>query len=271
MRAFDVRWIRLAIAAGAIVGSALVSSVAVATDEAPSTEPPPTTPSDVASIAADPVSADVIVVDPPPAAPFEDVAVIEIVMPEPESIEPEAIEPAIVEPALDSSPSVDESPSRCRRNQPTSRRKHPTQVPSRRKNPVENTRAAPAVKAIPTGSPSRSPGSTQTASRSPLSMSWSPPEVLAQFELSAASQTGQGKTTSATCTYPDGGGAPCSSTIRAMALAPTVSSSPPVRRRPTRSPWTGRWTAGRSPAPTARPTRHVTSAHVAVRAAAATK
>ena len=32
-----------------------------------------------------------------------------------------------------------------------------------------------------------------------------PPEVLAQFELSAASQTGKGKTTSATCTYPDGG------------------------------------------------------------------
>ena len=156
MRAFDVRLVRLAVAAGAIVGSALVSSVAVATDESLPIEPSPTAPSDVASIDVEQNAADVIVIEPPPGAPFEDIAVIEIVMPEPEVVEPEAVEPemrrARERGELGGRRRVDhESTSRgvagtggrAGRNRP--------REPSSRKNPVENTRVAPAVRAIRTG------------------------------------------------------------------------------------------------------------------------
>ena len=206
MRAVDVRWIRLAVAAGAIVGSALVSSVAVATDETASTEPPPTTLADVASIDADPDGADVIVVDPPPDAPFEDIAVIEIVAPETGAVGLDAIEPAIVESMVDTAASVDESPV----------------APSSEVMPLVATEATDPAAVEP-----EEPGSEHEGGSggqgNPYRMTFEviwfdagnqqitaldvvvPSEVLAQFELSATSQTGKGKITSATCTYPDGG------------------------------------------------------------------
>ncbi len=98
MRAFDVRWVRLAVAAGAIVGSALVSSVAVATDEAPPIDPAPTETTDIGPADVGQSSTELIVVDPPP--PFEDIAVIEIVLPDPEMPDPEMLDPEFVEPEM---------------------------------------------------------------------------------------------------------------------------------------------------------------------------
>jgi len=94
MRTFDARWVRLAVAAGAIVGSALVSSVAVAADESPPIDPPAVDTADIGSVEVDQISAEVIVVDPP----IEDIAVIEIVLPDPELIDPEVIDPEVIDP-----------------------------------------------------------------------------------------------------------------------------------------------------------------------------
>ena len=206
MRAFNVRLVRLAVAAGAIAGSALVSSVAQAADETPSTEPPSVTTSDVASvtevIAVDP-AAEVIVVDPPSDALFEDIAVIEIVVPKAEGVEPDPSNTAS---------SADELTT------------------------VASSAPAPAL-AMETSEPGPSEtdehgsdhqGSSggqggQSGSGNPFRMTFTvewhdsdgkqitefdvmvPPELLAEFELLATSRTGKGNNeTSATCTYPDG-------------------------------------------------------------------
>ncbi len=207
MRAFDARWIRLAIAAGAIVGSALVSSVAVAADESPSTEPPPTTPSDVASIDVDPDSADVIVVD---------------------TADP-----------MHRSRTSRSSRSWCRRRRRSDPMGSNQRSSSRRSAARRRSTSRPWSPDV-VGTVRRRAGRNRPRSRRAGGTRWRtpgwlrrsgqsvpddlhgdlvqrrrqqitaldvvlPPDVLAQFELSAASQTGKGKPTSATCTYPDGG------------------------------------------------------------------
>ena len=84
MPAFDARWIRLLVVAGAIVGSALVSSAALATDGPPPSEPPA---ADVGSSDDDPSGAEVVVVDPP----LDDGVVVEIVLPDLDLIGPAGV------------------------------------------------------------------------------------------------------------------------------------------------------------------------------------
>jgi LPXTG-motif cell wall-anchored protein len=198
MRAFNVRLVRLAVAAGAIVGSALVSSVAMATDESLPIEPSPTAP---APIEIDQSGADVIVIDPPPGVPFEDLAVIEVVTPDPEVVEPEVI---------DSAASVDESTTM------STTVASPEPMPAASLDATDPGAVEPEE---PGGEHQGGAGGQGNPYRMTFTVIWHnadgkqitdldvvlPPEVLAQFELSAASQTGKGKVTSATCTYPDGG------------------------------------------------------------------
>ncbi len=206
MRAFDVRLVRLAVAAGAIAGSALVSSVAVATDESFSIEPSPTAP---ASIDVEQNAADVIVIDLPPDAAFEDIAVIEIVMPEPEVVEPDVVA-TVRRRAGGSTASVDQSTT----SRPVAVSQDPMPAVA-----LDATDPGAVEPEEPGGEHQGGSGGEGNPYRMTFTVIWYdadgkqitaldvvlPPEVLAQFELAAASQTGKGKTTSATCTYPDGG------------------------------------------------------------------
>ncbi len=106
-----VRWLRLAVVAGAIAGSALVSSAVMATDEAPpieaapieepvADEPPADPPASApAADVGDPGEQQSIVVELPPEVPLDDIAVIEftvdadpavVVAPDPDVVEPAA-------------------------------------------------------------------------------------------------------------------------------------------------------------------------------------
>jgi hypothetical protein len=209
MRILDVRWVRLAIAAGAIAGSALVSSVAVAADESPPTEPPVTTTSDIASIEVDQSSADVIVVAPPPDSPIADGAVIEIVTPDPEVNGPGTVEPPVVEPmaVLDGEESADGLIAMTLSEPAAEASLNTDMMKSHEEEEGE-------------GKPDHPGGSGGEGN--PYHMTFTvvwedadgnkittvdvilTPEVLREFELSATSQTGKGMVTSATCTYPDG-------------------------------------------------------------------
>ncbi len=235
MRAFDVRWVRLAVAAGAIVGSALVSSVAVATDESPPIDPPPTETTDIGTVDVDQSSAEVIVVDPPP--PFEDIAVIEIVLPDQETIVPEVVEPEAIEPEMTdpeaTEPVVAEMVLRSAPDSATLPDESSDALPS------ESMPAAslmPAASMMTAGSEADAhetdePGTDHEGGSGgqgnpnllTFTVEWYDsdgdpiddldlvlPDLVAPndwrdvFELSATSQTGKGMPTSATCTYPDG-------------------------------------------------------------------
>jgi hypothetical protein len=211
MRVLDVRWVRLAIAAGAIVGSALVSSVAVAADESPPPEPPATPSADVSSIEVEQNGADVIVVDPSPGTPLEEIAVIEIVAPDPEVIGSGTVDPTVVEPVAptDGEESADE-PIAMTASEPASATSLAMETIEAESDEGEEGEHGSDHEGGSGGEGSPyhmtftvvwydADGKQITTLDATLTA-----EVLAQFGLSASSQTGKGNVTSATCTYPDG-------------------------------------------------------------------
>jgi len=218
MCAFDVRWARLAVAAGAIVGSALVSSVAVATDESPPIDPPPTETTDIGSVDVDQSSAEVIVVDPPP--PFEDIAVIEIVLPDPEMIDPEMIDPEVIDPEA-TEPAVVEMARHTAPDNAALLDESTVDVPFESMPASSLMMAVPETQASAMEEPVEGhqggSGGQGTPNRMTFTVIWYdsagtqigdldlvlPAEWRDLFELSATSRTGQGMPTSATCTYPD--------------------------------------------------------------------
>ncbi len=222
MRRFDVRWIPLAIAAGAFVGSALVSSVAAANDESPPidepvlvtaaldpaptspspTDPSPTNEGDGSSADVNQVG-DVISIE-PSDPPFDNIAVVDMVLPHIEtmvemdvsdvkSVEGDPTDPALVE-VVDDAAALDE---------PAAPLTPPTpDVSLMTEEPDEGHEGGSGGK----GNPYR-----MTFTVSWLDPNGTPIGVLdavlpidwrTVFELTASSATGQGMPTSATCTYP---------------------------------------------------------------------
>lgn len=206
MRQFGVRWVRLAVVAGAIVGSALVSSVAVATDESPSIDelvlvvepaatdqvPPVLDQTDSSSTGIEQPIAEVIDVAPP----LDDIVVIEILAAEPDVIEPPVAD-EVDGATLDGGVELGE-PGVVLRS---------AALPDATVNPA----------ASDTGHEGGS-GGEGNPNQVTFSVTWLdqagmtigvldavlPADWRASFELSAASQTGKGLPTSATCTYPVG-------------------------------------------------------------------
>ncbi len=209
MRQFDVRWVRLAVVAGAIVGSALVSSVATATDESPSIDelvlvvepaatdqvppdPPVTDQTDSSSIGIEQPVAEVIGVAPP----LDDIVVIEIL-----AAEPDVIEPPVADEVDGATPDGETELG------------EPGVV--LRSAALSDATVNPA--ASDTGHEGGS-GGQGNPNQVTFSVTWLdqagvtigvldavlPADWRAVFKLSATSQTGQGMPTSATCTYPAG-------------------------------------------------------------------
>ena len=237
MRRFDVRWVPLMIAAGAFVGSALVSSVAVANDEPPMidqpelvVEPAAEAPAPAIPSPSDEESTDTIdigqgdediVSGEAPDPSFDDIVVVEMVMPDAETAGDTA--------APDDEPTADTAPP------------DPEMEAAAAETTLAETASAmatPVDPAAPIGEPelgtppvAEEPGEGHEEGheggsggqgnpyRMTFTVIWLDPDgtpiaVLdaafpgidwrSMFELSAASETGKGMPTSATCTYPDG-------------------------------------------------------------------
>jgi LPXTG-motif cell wall-anchored protein len=215
MRVLDVRWARLAVAAGAIVGSALVSSVAVAADDSPPTEPPVAATPDLASTEVEQHSDDVTIVT-PPGTPFEDIAVIEIAAPVPDVVGPGTVDPTVVEPTA---AGAGEEPADESVAPPVSDPAAVTSLDTETVGMGSQDEAASEGEGEHGSDHEGGSGGQGNPYQMTFTVVWYDadgqqittldvilsPEVLSQFELSATSRTGKGKVTSATCTYPEGG------------------------------------------------------------------
>lgn len=213
MRGFDVRLVRLVVAAGAIVGSALVTSVAVAADDPPmidesvlvteiavtdpsatiaTTTEPSDPPEPVEPVKIDenvPVSTEPVSID-ENDPPFDDIATIEIVALESGPGAAGTAEPATVD--LDENVSVaadmeDDTPADDDATDPDAGHEGAT---GGQGNPYRMTFTV--VWLDPTGTPI-------AVLDTVLPTDW-----RSVFTLWAASRTGMGMPTSATCAYPAG-------------------------------------------------------------------
>ncbi len=207
MRGFDVRLIRLLVAAGAIVGSALVTSVAVAADD-----PPPT---DESVLVAESVTTDPSTTIATTTAPPESTEPLEIDKNEPETTVPYSIdknEPAIDDVAAIEIVTLESEPVGS----------NGVLIDADKNAPAadEMTDSAPpdVTATEPDAGHEGASGGQGNPYRMTFTVVWldpagTPIAVLdavlptdwrSVFELSASSRTGMGNPTSATCFYPLG-------------------------------------------------------------------
>jgi LPXTG-motif cell wall-anchored protein len=224
MRGFDVRLVRVMVAAGAVIGSALVTSVAVAADEpAPIAEPVLVTDAPVTTPALPEVS------DPPESTvPFTiDKNVPDSTVPftidknVPDSTVPFTIDKN--EPAIDDSLTIEIVGLESTPVGPVVSGKNvPAVVEMADTTAADTTPADTTAPDTTATEPDAGHGGASGGQGNPYRMTFSvvwldptgtpiavldavlPTDWRSVFELSATSQTGKGMPTSATCTYPVG-------------------------------------------------------------------